>query len=186
VSRDHERPQGVEAKLRILRRFASSRGAIVRQFKAQLYFEDFSPRQRFEGGSRTISEADVLAFSALTGDQHPIHYDAEYAKTTRFGRPIVHGLHLMSLTAVGATPLSAQLKESMIAFLQQGATFLKPVFVNDTVQSAFEVKEVERKPDREWGHLTLSATLVNQRGETVLEAFHVYRLRCRSVAAAGS
>jgi acyl dehydratase len=54
------------------------------------------------------------------------------------------------------------------------------------VQSAFEVKEVERKPDREWGHLTLSATLVNQRGETVLEAFHVYRLRCRSVAAAGS
>jgi 3-hydroxybutyryl-CoA dehydratase len=92
----------------------------------------------------------------------------------------------MSLTAVGATPLSAQLKESMIAFLRQGATFLKPVFVNDTVQSAFEVKEVERKPDREWGHLTLSATLVNQRGETVLEAFHVYRLRCRSVAAAGS
>ena len=145
----------------------------------QLYFENFAPGQKYEGATRTISQADVLAFAALTGDAHPIHYDAEYAKTTRFGRPIVHGLHLMSLTALGASPLSAQLKEAMVAFLQQGAEFRRPVFLDDTVHSSFEVVEVEGKPGRDWGRVKLRVTLVNQSGETILEAFHAYRLRCR-------
>ncbi len=146
----------------------------------QLFIEDFKKGQKFEGASRTISEADVLAFSKLTGDRHPIHYDAEYAKKTQFGRPIVHGLHLMSLTAVGATPLTEKLGASMIAFLEQGARFLKPVYVNDTVRSEFEVEEVEIKPDRDWGRLKLRTRLLTG-NETALEAFHVYRLRCRPV-----
>jgi 3-hydroxybutyryl-CoA dehydratase len=144
----------------------------------QLFIEDFKKGQKFEGASRTISEADVLAFAQLTGDRHPIHYDSEYAKKTRFGRPIVHGLHLMSLTAVGATPLTERLRASMIAFLEQGARFLKPVFVNDTVRSEFEVEEVEIKPDRDWGRLKFRTRLMKG-DETVLEAFHAYRLRRR-------
>lgn len=152
----------------------------------QLYFEDFTEGQRFAGAARTISQEDVLAFSALTGDKHPIHYDADYAKSTRFGRPIVHGLHLMSLTAVGATPLSGQLKESMIAFVQQGAQFLKPVFLEDTVTSAFTVTTLDGAPGKGWGKLTLEATLTNQNGDTVLKAFHVYRIGCRGTAEGGS
>jgi 3-hydroxybutyryl-CoA dehydratase len=146
----------------------------------QLYFEDFVVGQQYEGRLRTISQADVLAFASLTGDAHPIHYDAEYARKTRFGRPIVHGLHLMALTAVGATTLSTRLTDAMIAFVEQGATFLKPIFVNDSVQSAFEVTEVDQKPGRDWGRVKLRVKLTNQSGDTVLEAFHVYRLRCRS------
>jgi 3-hydroxybutyryl-CoA dehydratase len=153
---------------------------------AQLYFEDFTVGQKHEGASRTISQADVLAFSSLTGDAHPIHYDPEYAKKTRFGRPIVHGLHLVALTAVGATTLSTQLKEAMIAFLEQGANFLKPVFIDDTVHSTFEVAEVDHKPGRDWGRVKLRVTLANQSGETVLEAFHAYRLRCRAAATSGA
>ncbi len=147
----------------------------------QLYIEDFHRGQKFEGASRTISQADVLAFAGLTGDRHPIHYDFEYAKTTQFGRPIVHGLHLMSLTALGATPLTDRLRASMVAFLEQGARFVKPVFVNDTVRSEFEVEEVEIKPGREWGRLKLRARLLKG-DETALEAFHVYRLRIRPAA----
>jgi 3-hydroxybutyryl-CoA dehydratase len=82
----------------------------------QLFLEDFSKGQIFPGHPRKITKADVLSFAALTGDKHPIHYDDEYAKSTRFGRPIVHGLHLMALTALGAAPLSEQLKRSMIAY----------------------------------------------------------------------
>jgi 3-hydroxybutyryl-CoA dehydratase len=89
----------------------------------QLFLEDFSKGQTFSSPSRTISAADVLAFAALTGDAHPLHYDDEYAKTTRFGRPIVHGLHLMALTALGAAPLAERLEASMIAFLEQQASF---------------------------------------------------------------
>lgn len=150
------------------------------QGPAQLFLEDFAEGQRFAGPSRTIRDEDVLAFSALTGDRHPIHYDADYAKTTRFGRPVAHGLHLMSLTALGATPLTEQLGASMIAFVEQGARFLKPVFLDDTLHAQFEVADVEPKPGRGWGRLKLVVRLVNQHGETVLEGHHVYRLRSRS------
>src|SRR5580704_4258066 len=126
------------------------------QEPAQLFLEDFSIGQRFAGAPRTVAQADVLAFSALTGDKHPLHYDAEYAKTTRFGRPIVHGLHLLSLTALGAMPLSEQLKDSMVAFLKQEAFFRKPVFVNDVLRSEFEVDRTERRPGKDWGTLTMS------------------------------
>jgi 3-hydroxybutyryl-CoA dehydratase len=146
---------------------------------AQLFLEDFCIGQVFAGESKCISEADVRAFSALTGDKHPIHYDPHYAKKTRFGRPIVHGLHLISLTALGATRLSAQLEDSMIAFVEQSAMFLKPVFVGDTVMPLFEVTAVEPQQGKDWGRLKLSVKLHNDVDERVLEGFHAYRIRRR-------
>jgi 3-hydroxybutyryl-CoA dehydratase len=146
----------------------------------QLFLEDFHAGQIFEGEARLISEADVLTFSGLTGDKHPIHYDPVYAEKTRFGRPIVHGLHLISLTALGATPLSNQLEDSMIAFVEERATFLKPVFVGDRVRPSFAVVGVDGpKQGRDWGQLKLLAKLCNGPGEIVLECAHIYRLRCR-------
>ncbi|GAC1439729.1 MAG: MaoC/PaaZ C-terminal domain-containing protein [Terriglobales bacterium] len=145
----------------------------------QLFLEDFCIGQTFAGESKVISEADVLTFSALTGDKHPVHYDPAYAATTRFGRPVVHGLHLISLTAVGATKLSGKLKASMIAFVEQEATFVKPVFVGDRVRSSFEVTEVKPAEGRDWGRLKLLARLSNDTSDIVLECFHTYRLRRR-------
>ena len=157
-----------------------TRGRTVMHAETQLFVEDFAIGQRYEGASRKISQEDVLGFASLTGDAHPIHYDPEYAKQTRFGRPIVHGLHLVALTALGATPLSERLTEAMIAFVEQHATFLKPVFVDDAVQSVFEVLEIEEPLGREWGKVKFRATLTNQSGDTVVEATHAYRLRRRS------
>ena len=146
----------------------------------QLFLEDFHAGQIFQGEARLISEADVLTFSTLTGDKHPIHYDRVYAEKTRFGRPIVHGLHLISLTALGATQLSNQLEDSMVAFVEQRATFLKPVFVGDHVRPSFAVVGVDApKQGRDWGQLKLLANLCNDPGEIVLECAHTYRLRCR-------
>ena len=147
---------------------------------AQLFPEDFSKSQRFPGRPRKITEADVLSFAALTGDNHPIHYDEAYASSTRFGRPIVHGLHLMALTALGAAPLSEQLRDSMIALLEQQASFRKPVFKNDTVRPELEIEEIEHQPGRAWGKLKIKVRLINQRDEIVLEGRHVYRLRSRA------
>src|SRR5215475_4362597 len=93
----------------------------MEQEAKQLFLDDFSPGQIFPGASRHITQDDVLSFAALTGDAHPIHYDDDYAKATRFGRPIVHGLHLIALTALGASDFSQQLTASMIALLEQQA-----------------------------------------------------------------
>ena len=146
----------------------------------QLFLEDFSAGQVYPGRARTITQDDILSFAAITGDAHPIHYDDEYAKSTRFGRPIVHGLHLMALTALGATPLSEQLTASMIAMLEQQATFRKPVFKGDTLQPQIEIEAVDRQPGKDWGKLAMRVRLINQREETVREGRHVYMVRCRA------
>jgi 3-hydroxybutyryl-CoA dehydratase len=150
-------------------------------WRQTLFLEDFSKGQTFPGLPRKITKADVLAFAALTGDKHPIHYDDEYAKTTRFGRPVVHGLHLMALTALGAAPFSEQLKLLMIALLEQQAFFRKPVFKDDTVQPEFEIEGIDHQPGRKWGKLRIKVRLINQREEIVLEGRHVYRIYAKAV-----
>jgi 3-hydroxybutyryl-CoA dehydratase len=145
---------------------------------AQLYFEDFAIGDRWASPSRTVNDAHFAFFAGLTGDNHPIHYDEEYARKTRFGGRLAHGLLVMGLTAVGASPLTHRLHDSMIALLEQGCRFLKPVRVGDTVYPEHEVLALERKGER--GIVRLAARVKNQRGETVLDGFHVYLVRCRS------
>jgi acyl dehydratase len=143
----------------------------------QLYFDDFKVGDRFAGPGHTLGDAHFLFFAGLTGDNHPIHYDEEYARRTRFGGRVAHGLLVMAMTAVGATPLSHRLERSMIAFVEQGCRFLRPVLLGDTVHSELEVLALERKGDR--GVLRLGVRITNQRGEVALDGFHVYLIKCR-------
>ena len=76
------------------------------------------------------SKKDVQAFAELCGDMNPIHIDAEYAKTTKFGRPIVHG---MLLGAACSKLLGMQLPGKRCLYLKQSLTFKKPVFIDDAV-----------------------------------------------------
>jgi acyl dehydratase len=145
----------------------------------QLFLDDFAEGQRFEGEPRKVSEADFSSFGKLTGDRHPIHYDPVYAKTTRFGRPIAHGLHLMALTALGATALSDRVEESMVAMLNQGCQFLNPVFSGDVLRCELIVKEIGRKAGKDAGKLRFQVRLLNERNEPVLEGHHLYMMRCR-------
>jgi acyl dehydratase len=141
------------------------------------YFEDFQVGETFHSPAKTMTDAHFLCFAELTGDHHPIHYDDEYAKTTRFGTRVAHGLLLTALTAVGASTLSSWLERSMVAFVEQSARFLKPVLIGDTVTPELEVSELIPKTDV--GLLRLTTRLKNQRGETVLEGMHAYLIKKR-------
>ena len=141
------------------------------------YLEDFQVGETFYIPAKTLTEAHFVCFAELTGDQHPIHYDDKYAKTTRFGKRVAHGLLLTALTAVGASTLSAMLEGSMVAFVEQSARFLKPVFIGDTITPELEVSEVLPKTDV--GLLRLTTRVKNQRGETVLEGMHAYLIKKR-------
>jgi len=92
--------------------------------------DDLKPGDLLVGPSKTMTDAHFLFFSGLTGDTHPVHYDVEYARRTRFGRPVTHGLLLASMTALGALPGTHELEG--FAFVEQGCRFLRPVFVGDT------------------------------------------------------
>ena len=132
---------------------------------------------RFESPGKTLTDAHFLFFAGLTGDAHPLHYDDEYVKATRFGRRLTHGLLLTSLTAVGASTLSPLIEDSIVAFLEQTTRFLGPTFIGDTVKPRHEIVALERK--RSAGLLTLRVTLTNQRGETILEGRHKYLVAYR-------
>jgi acyl dehydratase len=142
------------------------------------YFEDFKVGERFKIPSRTITETHYLLFSALTGDNHPIHYDEEYCKKTVFGRRVAHGLLLASLTALGASDTSFATENSVLAFAEQWSRFLKPVFIGDTLAPILEVTELIPKGKR--GIMKVRCSITNQRGELVLEGGHTYFMKCRS------
>jgi len=146
----------------------------------QRYFEDFTLGDRFESPSKTLTDAHFLFFAGMTGDAHPIHYDDEYAKTTRYGRRLAHGLLLTSLTALGASTLAPILEASIVAFVEQTTRFRAPAFLGDTLKPRHEVSGLERR--RSAGLLTLLVTLTNQRGETVLDGEHRYLIAYRPEA----
>jgi 3-hydroxybutyryl-CoA dehydratase len=144
---------------------------------SQRWFEDFTVGDRFESPSKTLNDAHFMFFAGMTGDAHPLHYDDEYAKKTRFGRRLAHGLLLTSMTAVGASSLAPVIEESIVAFVEQTSRFKGPAFIGDTIKPAHEIVGLERK--RSAGLLTLRVTLTNQRGETILEGEHRYLIAYR-------
>lgn len=146
----------------------------------QLFFEDFHLGDRFRSPSKTLTDAHFLFFAGMTGDAHPIHYDDEYARKTRFGRRLAHGLLLTSMTALGASTLGPLIEDSIVAFVEQSTRFVSPAFIGDTLQPDHEVVALDRK--RSAGLVTLRVTLTNQRGETVLEGQHRYLIAYRPAA----
>jgi acyl dehydratase len=144
------------------------------------WFEDFTVGDRFESPGKTLTDAHFMFFAGMTGDAHPIHYDDEYAKGTRYGRRLAHGLLLSSMTAVGASTLAPVIEHSIVAFVEQTTRFTAPAFVGDTIKPRHEVVALERK--RTAGLLTLRVTLTNQRGETVLDGQHKYLIAYRPAA----
>lgn len=142
----------------------------------QLYLDDLEPGQRFEGDVHRLDEAAFEAFAKLTGDAHPIHYDRDYARKTRFGERVAHGLLLSAMTALGATPLSGRLRESMVALAGVGFRYRKAVLVGEAVRPVFTVDSKE--PAR--GRVRFRVELLNaSSGETVAEGFHEYVLKNR-------
>lgn len=145
---------------------------------SQLFGDDFAVGFAFSGKSVVLGSEHFSGFSALTGDKHPIHYDDDFAAKTKFGRPVAHGLLLTALTALGATPLSAEIEDSMVALLEQQMKFLRPAFMGDVLTPRFEV--ISNKPAS--GHravVEFGIGLLNQDGVRVLEGRHVYLLRRR-------
>ena len=141
------------------------------------YFEDFTLGEVFRSSAKTLTDAHFLFFAGMTGDNHSIHYDDEYAKATRFGKRVTHGLLVTSMGALGASELSPLVEESMVAFLEQSARFLKPVLIGDTIRPELEVSELI--PKTEVGVLRLKTRITNQRDEVVLEGMHAYLIKKR-------
>ena len=119
--------------------------------------------------TRTLSEADVMAFAELTGDFNPVHVDAAAAAASAFGERIVHGMLTASLLS---TVLAMQLPGPGAIYLSQSVKFLRPVKLGDTVVAHVVVTAID--PDKR--RLTLATTVRNARGKNVIDGEAVVQL----------
>jgi len=111
--------------------------------------------------TKTIEQSDVDAFANVTGDHNPVHVDEEFAKTTRFGRRIAHGMFTASLISA---VLANKLPGEGNVYLGQTLQFVAPVFAGDEVTARVVVREIrEDKPV-----VKLETICTNQRGEVVI------------------
>jgi acyl dehydratase len=121
---------------------------------------------RFKAGDsaeikKKIEQSDIDAFANVTGDHNPVHVDEEFAKTTRFGRRIAHGMLTASLISA---VLANKLPGEGCVYLGQTLQFVAPVFAGDEITARVTVKAVrEDKPI-----VKLETICVNQRGEVVV------------------
>lgn len=92
-----------------------------------------------ESVSRAVSEADVVGFAEVSGDFNPLHLDEDYARGTRFGGRIVHGLFTASMLS---GLLGTRLPGTGWIYLSQTLNFRRPVRIGDTVTVNVEVVEL--------------------------------------------
>ncbi|QAY59520.1 dehydratase [Microbacterium protaetiae] len=132
-----------------------------------LYLEDLEAGQSFTSPGRTITEADVVSFAAWTGDNNQVHTDVEFAKNTRYGQRIVHGMLGASL-CLGLIARTGVFEGSAVALLGiDGWRFAAPVFIGDTVTCTVEILSTRPTSSGEYGIVERQVMLRNQRGETV-------------------
>ncbi len=135
-----------------------------------LYFEEFSVGQKFQHTiRRTITEADNVLFSTMTHNPAPLHLDAEYMKTSEFGRPIINSCLTLAFmvgisigdTTVGTTVANLGWDE---------VRFPKPLFPGDTIHIETEVLELRDSKSRPANGIVIFAhRAFNQNDELVGE-----------------
>jgi len=112
--------------------------------------------------SREVTDELIRRFAEVSGDYNPIHLDEEFARATRFGKRIAHGMLTASFIS---GVLGYELSVRKVVYLGQTLKFRAPVFIGDTITTTATVKRLrEDKPI-----VTIETICTNQQGETVLE-----------------
>ena len=153
---------------------------------AGLWFEDFTDGQVFEHAlSRTVTEMDNVLFSSLTMNPQPLHLDAEFARTTEFGRPLVNSLFTLGLL-IGMTVGETTLGTTIGNLGMTSVAFPKPVFHGDTLRARSTVRSVRASRSRpDAGLVEFLHEATNQRGEVVATCVRTALMRRRPEGPAG-
>ncbi len=111
--------------------------------------------------SRTISEADILAFAGLSMDFNPAHVDAEAAKQGVFKQRVAHGM--LSASFISAV-LGTKLPGEGSIYMSQDLRFVAPVYIGETVTATCEIVELVAEKHR----VVMNTICTKQDGTEVL------------------
>ncbi|MBC8273770.1 MAG: MaoC family dehydratase N-terminal domain-containing protein [Chloroflexi bacterium] len=127
------------------------------------YFEDFQIGDKLITRRRTVTEADIVNFAALSGDWYRLHTDQEYAKKGPFGERIAHGLLVLSI----ASGLNPPYDTAVVAFYgMDNVRFTAPTKIGDTIHVESEVVDKQDKGEL-GGVVSWRQSVKNQKGEDV-------------------
>lgn len=131
------------------------------------YFEDFHVGDVYEHRpGKTVTEYDNHLFTLLTMNTHPMHFDAEFAKASEFGKNLVVSPYTLALL-IGMSVTDCSQKAIANLGMDE-VKFTAPVFAGDTIYGESEVlakRESKSRPGQ--GIVTIRTLGKNQRGETV-------------------
>ena len=111
---------------------------------------NYIPIEKIEIGmmasySQTITDADIKAFAAISGDINPVHIDENYAEYSRYKKRIAHGLMTASyFSALFGTKIPGK----GCVYVSQSLNFKRPVYIGDTVVATVEVIKIDLEKDR--------------------------------------
>ena len=131
------------------------------------YYEDFTVGDVYEHRpGRTISEADNTWFTLLTMNTHPLHFDAEYAAKSEFGKPLVNSAFTLAVIAGMSVSDTSQKAIANLGWKEIKLT--APVFAGDTVHAEVEVTAVRPTSKNNRGIVTTTNDVINQHGDVVI------------------
>lgn len=132
-----------------------------------LTFEEYDVGQTLSTPARTVTEADVVGFCALSGDWNPLHSDAEFARRSAYGQRVAHGVLVMSI-GIALVMRGGYLEGTAMAFRDIADwKFSRPVFIGDTISVHCTIVETRPMPRLGGGLVTMKAEIRNQRDEVV-------------------
>ncbi len=130
------------------------------------YFDTIEIGESVVTKGRTITEADLVNFAALTWDNYSLHTDVEYAKNTSYGERIAHGMLVLSY-AIGL--LMAEPSSTLAFYGYDRLRFTAPVKIGDTIHVETQLTAKQDK-GLQGGIVTAHLMVKNQRDETVIDA----------------
>ena len=132
------------------------------------YLEDFKIGDVYEHRpGRTITETDNTWFTLLTMNQHPLHFDVEYARHSEFGKPLVNSC--LTLAIVAGMSVSDVSQKTIANLGWDKVKMPAPVFNGDTLYAESEVldkRESKSRPTQ--GIVTIKTLAKNQDGVEVI------------------
>lgn len=150
-----------------------------------LYFEDLAEGRVIDAEwTRTVTEADNVLFCSMTMNVQKLHLDAEFARATEFGRPLVNSLFTLGLM-IGMSVHNTTQGTTIANLGMSEVRFPHPVFAGDTIRVATAV--VAARPSRsrnDAGIVTFRHEAFNQDGKLVAACERAALMRRRKVATA--
>ena len=129
--------------------------------KALITYDELAVGQR-ASFTKTVSQADISHFIAITADVNPLHVDATFAERTFCKKPIAHGMLSASLFS---HVLGMLLPGTGAIYRSQTLKFARPVYVGDTLTATLEITGIDRAGEL----IEMDGAITNQHADLVIQ-----------------